>query len=107
MRSSFVVLLCAIAVTSSVAQNGYGSMNVYDRTRDLPKDKHLFVLPPNDYWYKQKWADSVYLFGEFQPGKIELATGIVPTNRPMLNYNIFLDRMLIKQGKEEYVMLDE
>lgn len=106
MRLTFVVLLCAIALSKSAAQNGYGS-GIYDRTSDLPKNKHLFVLPPNDYWYKQRWADSVYLFSEFQPGKIALETGVVPTNRPMVNYNIFLDRMLIKQSEEEYIMLDE
>ena len=107
MKLIFAVLLCAIALGKSIAQNGYGSNSIYDRTSDLPKDKHLFVLPPNEYWHKQKWVDSVYLFSEFQPGRIELMTGIIPTNRPMLNYNIFLDRMLIKQSEEEYVMLDE
>lgn len=107
MRLSFIALLCALALSRSVAQNGYGSTSVYDRVTDLPKGKHFFVLPPNDYWYKQQWADSVYMFSQFQPGKIQLETSVIPTNRPMLNYNIFLDRMLIRQSQEEYIVLEE
>jgi hypothetical protein len=107
MKPILLFLVAFIGIGPCSAQNGYGSTSIYDRTTNLPKDKHLFVLPPNDYWYKQKWADSVYLFSQFQPGKIELKTGVVPTNRPMLNYNLFLEKMLIRQSEEEYIMLEE
>jgi len=97
MKFFILGLLCATAFNISLAQNGYGSAGAYDRTTNLPRDKHFFVLPPNTFWNKVQWKDSIYEFPEFQPGKLELSTGFIPSHHPLLNYNIFLEFVEIKQ----------
>src|ERR1043165_518394 len=95
MRLIFVVLLCAIVFSKSIAQNGYGSTSIYDRVAELPKDKHFFVIPPNGVWEKQPWKDSIYQFNSFQEGKLEMATGFILSHKPLLNYNILIGTMEI------------
>jgi hypothetical protein len=105
MRSFFVFLLSTFALSEVAAQDGYGSSSVYDRTTSLPKGKHFFVIPPSEVYRKQAWYDSVYLFPSFQQGRLELTTGYSPTNRPMMNYNMFLEAMDIKSPGGEITEL--
>jgi hypothetical protein len=93
VKAFFVLLLCGIALSKSFAQNGYGSTSIYDRTAQLPKNEHFFVIPPNGVWNKQPWKDSVYQFDSFQEGKLETATGFTLSHRPLLNYNILIGTM--------------
>lgn len=99
MRSRFVLLFSVLILNESFAQDGYGSTSVYDRVATLPRGKHLYIIPPNNTWELQGWKDSVYRFDSFQLGKLEMTNGFVPSHRPMLNYNILLGTIDIKQEK--------
>ena len=98
--------MALFGVHASKAQTGYGSTSALDRVSKLPKDKHVFVLRPNEYWYKQDWADSVYAFPEFLPGKMEFTNGFTPNNRMFLNYNVFLQKFVIREDNGDVVGLD-
>jgi hypothetical protein len=100
-----LLLLLLIAVTQAAAQDGYGSTSIYDRVVQLPKGKHFFVILPNEKWESQKWKDSVYRFDSFQTGKLIMANGFVPSHRPMLNYNLMIEAMDIKQPTGEIVTM--
>lgn len=100
----FVVAL--IATVPGFAQNGYGSTGVYDRTTNLPKDKHFFVIPPGAFWYKQPWRDSIYLYPRFQQGRLELMNGVSPSHPLMLNFNFFLGLMELAQMNGDIGVLD-
>jgi len=52
--------MSATVIIEATAQDGYGSTSVYDRVATLPKNKHLFIIPPNHVWTEQLWKDSVY-----------------------------------------------
>jgi len=100
------VLVAAILVGQmSFAQNGYGSLSIYDRVVNLPKDKHIFALPPNSRWYEQPWHDSTYLLPEFGEGRIELLNGYVPTHHLLMNYSLFLEMFVVKQDNGDIVPL--
>ena len=93
------ILLIVILIAIGVPAFAQGSSSIYERTTNLPKGKHFFVLPPNAYWNKQPWVDSVYLFPAFQPGKLEMKNGFTPSLEPMLNYNVFLDVVDIRPAE--------
>ncbi len=94
-----------IVFIKTAAQDGYGSTSVYDRVATLPRDKHLFVIPPNGIWTEQIWKDSVYRFPSFQIGRLEMTNGFVPSHRPMLNYNFMYESFDIRQPSGEVVKM--
>src|SRR5690242_12964961 len=105
MRLSFAVLLCVITVSQSVAQDGYGSTSVYDRVVQIPSGKHLFIAPPAREWDETVWKDSVYRFGSFQRGKLEMTNGFIPSHRPMLNYSAMMESIVIKPDTGRIVVM--
>ncbi len=104
--------LCALFVLvvvgfNSLAQNGSAYIVGSNDKLTLPRNTHLFVIPPGKYWYQQPWKDSIYLLPEFLPGKLEFSNGFVPSNQPVLNYNAFLEIFEFKESDGETVPLDK
>jgi hypothetical protein len=92
MSRLFLLLTGLYMSISAIAQNGYGSTSIYDRTLiGLPKDTVVYTLPPNALWYETDWKDSVYKFKEFQDTRLVFANGFSPSTRLRANYNIFLE----------------
>jgi len=105
MKFIVTVLVITCVFANAFAQDGYGSTSIYDRVGVVPKDEHVFVLPPNGNWDQQRWKDSVYRFDSFQPGKFEMITGFTPSHRPMLNYNVLLETMDLLQPSGEIMVM--
>jgi hypothetical protein len=98
-------MVAIFGIQSGFAQNGYGSTSVYDRIQEAPKDKHLFVIPPDSHWYEQPWSDSTYLLPKFEEGRIQLKNGYTPTRHLLMNYNMLFETIVIKQENGEITSL--
>lgn len=105
MKFLIFIFIGTVAFTTALAQDGYGSTSIYDRTVQLPKNKHFFILPPNGNWEKQKWADSVHQFPVFASGKLEMTNGLTLNHTPLLNYNILSEAMEIKPSTGRIIVM--
>lgn len=52
-----------------------------------------FILPALSSLKKVQWRDSVYLFKQFQQGELIFDTGFKSSQKYLLNYNLFTERM--------------
>lgn len=90
----------------ALAQHGTAIIVGSDKALDLPRDRHIFVIPPGMYWYSQPWRDSIYSLPEFRPAELEFANGFVPSNHPLMNYNVFFEKFEIKQDDGKNVAME-
>lgn len=92
MKASPVQILCALLLTHSLQL--------------FAQNKDDYILGSNQRLSDVSWRDSIYLYPEFQEGKITYDRGFTPQYSWNMNYNIYYECMSFINRKGDTVLLD-